>query len=101
MPSITIQGEEFGRLAGEAIETILEKANTNAEFNRLVAAFQVFMEATDAFTKQEEGSAAASVFVQAARQAFDARLAELDSLAEQSTRPHPVRFEGGEGRTLD
>ena len=86
MPNITMQGEEFGRLAGEAIETILEKANTNSEFSRLVVAFQAFMEATAAFMKQEEGSAAASAFVQAARQAFDARLAGLDALAKQTTR---------------
>ena len=89
MPNITMQGGEFRRLTGEAMETILEKANTNAEFNRLVAAFQDFMEATAAFMKQEEGSAAASVFAQAARQAFDTRLAELDELAKQTTRSKP------------
>ena len=86
MPNVTMQGEEFRRLTGEAIETILEKANTNSEFNRLVAAFQDFMEATAAFMKQEGGSAAASAFAKAARQSFDARLAELDVPAKQTTR---------------
>ena len=67
MPSLTVQGEEFGRLAGDAIETILKKATTRAELKRLMAAFQIFMEATIALKKREGGPAAAWAFNQAAR----------------------------------
>ncbi|MET0745289.1 MAG: hypothetical protein ABWY78_18105 [Microvirga sp.] len=70
MPRITLQGEEFGRLAGDAIRAIIEKANTRSEHMRLMAAFQIFMEATVALKKQEEGKEAASAFDQAARAAL-------------------------------
>lgn len=77
MLRIMSQGDAFGRLAGEAIEAIIEKANTRLELMRLVAAFQVFMEATVALKNQEEGKEAASAFDQAARAALGQRFARF------------------------
>ena len=67
--------KEFGRLAGEAIETILEKANTCSELERLMEAFEIFIEATIALRKQEEDPADAVAFEQAARAALAQRIA--------------------------
>ncbi|MET0528085.1 MAG: hypothetical protein ABW003_07035 [Microvirga sp.] len=75
MTPITSQGEEFGQLAGEAIEAIIRKANTQLELMRLMAAFQIFMDATVALKSQEEGKEAASAFDKDARAALGRRCA--------------------------
>jgi len=73
MLGITVLGEGFGKLAAEAI---IRRASTESEFERLVAAFQIFLEGTIARKRREEGEEAASAFGQAARASFAERMAQ-------------------------
>ncbi|MET0745288.1 MAG: hypothetical protein ABWY78_18100 [Microvirga sp.] len=72
MRSIMMQGDEFGRIAGEAI---LRRATSETQLKRLVAAFQIFLGATVALKRQEGGKEAASQFDQAALAALGRRIA--------------------------
>jgi hypothetical protein len=67
--SITMQVERFGRLADEATIT---KATAGSKFKRMVARFQIFLEATVALKRREQREPAASAFHQAA---LDERIA--------------------------
>ena len=82
MPSTTMQGEGFGRHAGEAT---LRKATTEAELKRLVAGFQIILETTVALRRSEQGEEIASTFDHAARAAFAKCIARY---ADQSS-PYP------------
>ena len=86
VPSFTIQGEVFGRLAGEAI---LKKAATRTELKRMVATFQIFMDATAALKRSEQGEEAAAAFKQAALAALVESIALYAQHAEPDIRPEP------------
>ena len=79
-----MQGEVFGRLAGEAI---LKKAATRTELKRMVATFQIFMEATATLKRKEQGEEAAAAFKQATLAAQVERIAFYAQQDEQGTRP--------------
>jgi hypothetical protein len=83
MPSFTMQGEVFGRLAGDAI---LKKAATRTELKRMVATFQIFMDATAALKRREQGEEAAAAFKQAALAALVERIALYAQQDEQISR---------------
>lgn len=84
MPSITMQGEGFGSLAADSI---IRNAATEAEFRRLVAAFKIFLEATVALKRREEGDEAAWAFHHAARAALNERIAFYAQQDGQDIRP--------------
>ena len=80
MLEFTMLGEGFGRLAAEAV---IRKASTESELERLVAAFQIFLETTVALKRREEGEEAAWAFHHAARAALNERIARYAQHAEQ------------------
>lgn len=83
MSSIPMQGETLGRLAAESI---IRESATQEELNRQLAAFLILLGQIVELKREEEGEAAAAAFEQGARNAIAARFAELDALAEQTTR---------------
>ena len=83
MASITMTGSEFGKLAAE---TIIKREGRPLTRNELRAAFHLFLNEVVDQHHEEQGEAEALAFDLDARRTFDARLAELDALAEQTTR---------------
>ncbi|MET0528511.1 MAG: hypothetical protein ABW003_09225 [Microvirga sp.] len=71
MSSIMMQGRGFGGLAADSI---IRNATTEGELMRLVAAFKIFLEATVALKRREEGEEIAWAFHHAARAALTERI---------------------------